>query len=299
MQDRVIALGFFDGVHLGHAALLREAVHVAQQTNAIAAALTFETHPEMLTVGKMPPLINTETQREQLMTTLYGIQEVIKLPFDDEMRQVPWDIFIEAYLLKRYCASHIVVGHDFHFGYQGKGTPDKLAAACVHHGVGCTIIPKVSIGDVQVSATHIRRLLAAGDVASARQFLGYAYTVCGAVVTGQRIGTTIGTPTVNVTLPPYMQELAHGVYVTQTLTNGVSWPSVTNVGVRPTVEAHGRVVIETTLLGFTGDLYGNNIEVSFYEFLRPEKRFPDLDALKTQIALDIAQAIEYNKSNVQ
>ena len=293
-QEKVIALGFFDGVHLGHAALLRRTVEEAQRRGVKPAVFTFDRVPKEVITGIPCPLINSAEDRRDLLRRLYGINEVLMVPFDDEMRTTAWDDFVTEILVKRYKAVHLVAGHDHHFGHKNLGSPELLMEKCAQLGLGCDIIPKVEIGGITVSSTYIRRLVELGQVERAAQYLGHPHVLTQEVRHGHRIGRTIGIPTVNLTVPPRVLVPCHGVYATRVhLPDGSSYAAVTNVGTRPTVDNGSNVTVESWLLDFEGDLYGQRVRVEFHHRLRDEVRFDSLDALKNQIAKDAAATRAY------
>ena len=286
-KEKVIALGFFDGVHLGHAALLQRTVEEAAARGVTPAVFTFDRVPKEVITGIPCPLINSPEDRKDLLRRLYGIQDIIMVPFDDEMRTTSWDDFITEILVKRYHAVHLVAGHDHHFGHKNAGSPELLVEKCKELGLGCDIIPKVEIGETVVSSTYIRRLVELGQVERAAQFLGHPHVLTQVVRHGRRIGHTIGIPTVNLTAPPKVLVPSHGVYATRVfLPDGSSYMGVTNVGTRPTVANGNDVTVETWLLDFDGDLYGQILRVEFFHHIRDEVRFDSLDALKAQITAD-------------
>jgi riboflavin kinase/FMN adenylyltransferase len=281
---RVIALGFFDGVHRGHGALLRRVVERAAQEGAVPSAVTFDHHPKDLIPGaEKVPLLNTPADREELMRRLYGIQEVMVLPFDAHMRDMNWRDFVTQLLVKEYGAVHLVAGHDFHFGRRGEGDPARLQALCQELGLGCDIIGKVELDGVTVSSTYIRALIETGDMERADQFLGHPHSLSGPVVHGKQLGRTIGIPTSNLVIPQGVLIPAFGVYATKVWIDGKDYQAVTNVGVRPTVEHTDRVTVEPWILDFHGDLYGQVVRVEFYKHLRGEKKFASVDELKEEI----------------
>ena len=236
MKERVIALGFFDGVHLGHAALLRRTVEEAAARGVTPAVFTFDRVPKEVITGIPCPLINSPADRKSLLRRMFGIEDVIMVPFDDEMRTTAWDDFVTNILVERYHAVHLVAGHDHHFGHKNQGSPELLVAKCAELGLGCDIIPKVEVGGITVSSTYIRRLVELGQVDRANQYLGHPHVLTQEVRHGRRIGHTIGIPTVNLTAPPHVLVPSHGVYATKvTLPDGSSYMGVTNVGTRPTV----------------------------------------------------------------
>lgn len=286
-KEKVIALGFFDGVHLGHAALLRRTVEEAAARGVTPAVFTFDRPPKEVVTGIPCPLINSPEDRRGLIRRLYGIQEVIMVPFDHEMMTTSWQDYITEILVKRHHAVHLVAGHDHHFGHKNQGSPELLVQKCAELGLGCDIIPKVEVGGITVSSTYIRRLVELGQIERANRFLGHPHVLTQEVRHGRRIGHTIGIPTVNLTAPPHVLVPSHGVYATQVvLPDGSSCAAVTNVGTRPTVNNGSDITVEAWLLDFDGDLYGQIVRVEFHQHIRDEVRFDSLDALKAQITAD-------------
>lgn len=293
MRERVIALGFFDGVHLGHGALLRRAAEEAKKRGCESAVFTFDRPPKEVITGVPCPLINSPEDRAALVKRLYGIDEMLMVPFDDEMRTTPWDRFVTDILVGRYGAVHLVAGHDHHFGHKNQGSPELLREKCAELGLGCDIIPAVTIGGITVSSTHIRKLLEEGDVETARAFLGHPHVLTQTVGHGRQLGRTIGIPTANLVAPPHVLLPKRGVYAAKiTLPDGRAFGGVTNVGVRPTVNNGQDVTVEPWILDFDGDLYGQAIRVEFFRRLRDERKFESLDALRSQIETDAVKTRE-------
>ena len=288
--QRVIALGFFDGVHSGHGALLRRAGEEAARRGCIPAAVTFDHHPKDLIPGaKRVPLINTPEDRAWLMRRFFSIEDVIVLPFDEKMRTMHWQDFVTDILVEKYGAVHLVAGHDFHFGKGGEGNPQRLREICARLGLGCDIIEKVELDGITVSSTYIRTLLESGEMTQAVRFLGHPYVISGQVVPGKQLGRTIGIPTANLVIPEGLITPAFGVYASKVWVGENEYLAVTNVGVRPTVEDSNRVTVEPWILDFSGDLYGTTIRVECFKRLRGEKKFPDLDAMRAAILEDAKQ----------
>ena len=293
-QRRVIALGFFDGVHLGHAALLRRAAEAAGARGASPAVFTFDRPPKEVVTGVPCPLINSPEDRRGLVSRLFGIREVIMAPFDREMMTTSWEDFITEILVGRYHAVHLVAGHDHRFGHKNAGTPELLAQKCAQLGLGCDIIPKVEIEGVTVSSTYIRRLIEMGQMERAARFLGHPHTLTGTVRHGRGVGTSRLFPTANLMIPPHVLVPSHGVYVTRVyLPDGGSFAAVTNVGTRPTLDNGTDVTVEACILDFAGDLYGRTLRVEFCQRLRDEMRFDSLEALKVRIAADAETTRRY------
>ena len=293
MQERVIALGFFDGVHRGHGALLRRAAEEARRRGCTPAVFTFDRPPKEVITGIPCPLINSPEDRSDLVKRLYGIDEMLMVPFDDEMRTTPWDRFVTDILVGRYGAVHLVAGHDHHFGYKNQGSPELLREKCAELGLGCDIIPAVTLDGVTVSSTHIRKLLEEGGVETARAFLGHPHVLTQTVGHGRRLGRTIGVPTANLVAPPHVLLPKRGAYAAKvTLPDGRAFGGVTNVGIRPTVNHGQDVTVEPWILDFDGDLYGQKLRVEFFRRLRDERKFESLEALKTQIQCDAVRTRE-------
>ena len=291
---RVIALGFFDGVHKGHGALLRTVAQAADRLGAMPCAFTFDRSPTAAITGQTIPLLSSVEDRVWLMRRYYGIEEVIVAPFDG-MQKMDWQDFVSEYLQKELGCVHVVAGHDFHFGYMGKGNPQRLQEKCRELGMGCDIIQKVEQDGITISSTYIRTLIAQGEVERADQFLGHPHTLTNRVAHGKKIGTTtLGFPTVNLLIPQGVIVPAYGVYATRVWFDGQCRCAVTNVGVRPTVEDNdGHVTVEGFILDFDGDLYGHEIRMEFYKYLRPEQCFPSMDALAAEIRRNAQQTRDY------
>lgn len=291
---RAIALGFFDGVHTGHGALLRRVGDVAARKGLVPSAFTFDPHPENLIVGTPVPLITAPADRADLMRRLYGIRDVIVARFDERMMHMDWRAFISDYLVEENGAAWLVAGHDFHFGYKGEGNPYRLQEFCAGLGVGCDIIPRIEKDGITVSSTYIRTLLAQGEMERAREFLGHPHVLTAQVSHGKKLGTALGFPTINLRIPPGILVPAYGVYAARAwLEDGTCHPAVTNIGTRPTVDCGGSVNVEGFLLDFSGDLYGQTVRMEFFRRLRGEERFPDLKSLRTAILKDTEETKRY------
>lgn len=292
-RKRVIALGFFDGVHLGHGALLRCVAERSKELNAIPAAVTFDAHPKTIILGQGAPLLTTPSDRADLMRRLYGIQEIIVARFDSGLMHMNWRDFVTDYLVAQNGAIHLVAGHDFRFGYMGQGNPQRLQQLCAELGIGCDIIAPVAVDSITVSSTYIRTLVAQGEMERATQFLGHPFCLTEQVRHGKKLGSRLGFPTVNLHIPAGCVVPAFGVYAARLWVDGESYAAATNVGVRPTVDDDGSVTVEGTLLDFNGSLYGKTVRMDFHKHLRPEQKFKTLDALRTQVMCDIETVRNY------
>ncbi len=294
---RVVALGFFDGVHLGHAALLNLTVQRAKELDAIPSAISFDVHPETLTRGRSVPLICSNEGRESLMSRLYGIDDVILIHFNYDTMNMPWEQFLSS-LVEGFGVVHFVVGYDFRFGQKGRGNVEKIGLYCRNHGLTYDVVPAVSVGGLRVSSTEIRGLLQTGRMELANEMLGHPYELTDVVRHGYKLGTKMGTPTVNMRIDRDMLVPRHGVYATKVyLEDGRVYPGVTNIGVRPTVSGSDSVTVETFILDFSGNLYESNIRVEFFHFIRPERKFESVEALQQQILKDAETARAYFKKN--
>lgn len=278
-KRKVFALGFFDGVHQGHQALLAECVRLAKELNIETAAITFLQHPQSLFVKDPPPLINTDADRDRLLQH-YGIRNIYKLPVTREVMSTPWERFLEDLLEQG--AAGFVCGDDFRFGSRGEGDGKKLTAFCRERGLPCTIVPEQTVDGVRISSTYIRRLLEGGEMETAVKFLGHPHILSGEVVPGRKLGRTIGIPTANILLPQQLVQPKLGVYACKALVDGEEYLAVTNIGSRPTVGGH-QVRAESWLLDFAGDLYGKEITLAFHSFLREEQKFSGLEELQKEI----------------
>ena len=291
-KQKVMALGFFDGIHVGHAALINRIKQRAEETGAEPAVLTFDVHPDNLVFKKTVPLINSAEDRENILSRCFGIDDVVVIHFNQRVMHMDWQDFIDE-LIDEMNLRWIVVGHDFCFGYKGLGTAEKLKAYCAERGVGCDIIPAVCRDGVVVSSTLIRQLIETGEMEKANEYLGHPHTLTDVIRTGYHLGTKMGTPTINMSFPQGVIIPRHGVYAAKAYIDGQEYMSVTNVGIRPTVSDSGNVNVESFLLDFCGNLYGHRARIDFYKFLRPERKFDDVNELAAQIKSDAQTTREY------
>ena len=285
MKKKIFALGFFDGVHLGHQALLAECGRVAQEIDAVPAAITFDRHPQSLFTTNPPLLINSNTDRDSLLHC-YGVEGIYRLAVKQDVMSTDWQKFLEN-LLKEGAAG-FVCGDDFRFGHKGGGNAEKLEIFCRERNLPCVIVPEQTKDGIRVSSTHIRRLIEDGQVEEAGKFLGHPHILSGEVVPGRQLGRTIGVPTANILLPAGVVTPKLGVYACTCAVDGQKYSAVANVGSRPTVGGH-QTRAESWILNFDGDLYGKTITLEFRKFLRPEQKFAYLEALRTQIQCDAAE----------
>lgn len=286
MEKIIYALGFFDGVHLGHQALLAQCRALADNMGAKTAAITFSAHPKTLTNADSPSLINAVHDRETLLRR-YGMDSVVVLPVTNEVMSTLWQDFLCS-LMERGAVG-FVCGDDFRFGFRGEGTSEKLLEFCHERAIPCVIVPEQALDSRRISSTYIRTKIECGDMQTAVRFLGHPHLLSGEVCHGQQIGRTIGIPTANLLLPENTVVPKFGVYLCRCTLDGCDYAALTNIGTRPTVSGSD-ITVEPWLIGYDGDLYGRRIELEFYRFLRPEMKFPSLEALRAQIMRDAEQA---------
>ena len=288
LRGATLALGNFDGVHLGHAAVLR-AAHAARPDLALAA-LTFEPHPREHFRPDDPPFRLTLLPAKAEALGALGASVVFALRFDAALAAMPAEAFVEEVLHRGIGAKHLACGPDFAFGHRRGGDTAFLAREAEKRGIGLTIVPPVMDDGAQISSTHIRRLLQDGYPERAARDLGRPHEIRGEVFHGDKLGRELGWPTANILLGRQL-EPARGVYaVTAVLADGAVVPGVANVGRRPTLGGDPVTRLETHLFDWSGDLYGQEIRVRLHAFLRPDATFDGLDALKAAIAADAVEA---------
>lgn len=296
-RKRAMALGFFDGVHIGHAALLDKTKQRAAEIDAMPSVLTFDVHPDTLVFNVEVPLINSAIGRKDIINRCFGIDNVVFIHFNQKVMHMDWREFIDE-LINELDIAWLVVGHDFCFGYKGLGTAPRLKEYCAEKGVGCDIIEPVCRDGIVVSSTEIRKLIQNGEIEKANEYLGHPHMLSDTVRSGYHLGTKMGTPTINMKIPEGVIIPRHGVYAAKViLDDGSEHISVTNVGVRPTVSDAGAVSVESFILDFDGNLYDKQARVEFFSFLRDERKFDDISSLGEQIKCDAEEARAYFAKN--
>jgi len=292
-EKQIYALGFFDGVHLGHQALLHACCTLAQQLSCGTAAITFDAHPKSLFSEDIPALLST-TRDRQLLLQSYGMQSVYILPTTPDVMSTSWQQFLEQLLHQG--AAGFVCGDDFHFGFRGEGNSESVQSFCALHDLPCIVVPEQTLHGKRISSSLIRTLIESGEMESATRFLGHPHMLTGQVLHGQKLGRTLGVPTANLVIPAGITVPKFGVYACRAQIDGCSYPAVANVGTRPTVSGSG-ITVEPWILDFRGDLYGKELRLEFHRFLRQEIKFSNLDDLKQQIHKDAEQARHYFQNN--
>ncbi len=283
----VVALGCFDGVHLGHAAVIRTATEQARAMGLPSLVLAFSEPPKNYFFPCSVPVITEPSQKEKLIGAL-GADTLLSVPFDHSVAELSAEAFMETILRGRLRAAHVVCGFNYSFGAKGKGNVSLLEEFCRREGIGFTACPPTLSEGLPVSSSLIRSAIAEGDLPTVRRLLGRNYAISGKVVDGQKLARNLGFPTINQLLPPHIAIPRYGVYAARI--DGDCFPSpllgITNVGLRPTVKGE-LLCAETHIFDFSDDLYGKEISVEFLSFLRPEAPFPSLEALKEQVEKDI------------
>lgn len=291
MKEKIFALGFFDGVHLGHQALLDACCRTAARKGAMACVHTFDLPPSVVLQNLQPNMVNTCDDRRKLLHE-YGIGPIYIDGTTRENLSRTWEEFLKE--LVGYGAVGFVCGEDYRFGKNGAGNGEILEKFAKSKGFSCEIISEQTMDGVKISSTRIRECLERGDMEKANQLLGHPHIFTGTVVPGQKLGRTIGIPTANLHLPAELLTPAFGVYACTVELEGKTYVAVTNIGKRPTVDGRS-VTVEPWILDFSGDLYGQEITLKFHKFIRPERKFSGLGDLKMQIQEDAAEAFRLLK----
>ena len=287
--ETAVCLGTFDGVHLGHQALLKTCCTLAEQLGCGTAAITFDRHPQSL-FSENPPALLSSSHDRALLLKAYGMDLICSLPVSKEVMSTPWELFLENLLQQG--AVGFVCGDDFHFGHRGEGDAAKLSAFCAARNLPCVIVPEQLLSGRRISSSLIRNLIEAGEMETATHYLGHPHVLTGQVLHGRKIGRTLGVPTANLQIPAGIAVPKFGVYACRAIIGENVYPAVANVGTRPTVNGSS-ITVEPWILDFEGDLYGQILQLEFFRFLRAETKFPDLDALKEQIYQDAEQTRRY------
>jgi riboflavin kinase / FMN adenylyltransferase len=285
---RALALGTFDGVHLGHRRVIASAVERAREGGLVSTVVTFDPHPLCVLRPDEPPrLLTTTAQRIDLISEL-GVDELVTIPFTPELSRQSAEDFCDQVLVGALGARSVSVGRNFRFGHGAAGDAALLASRPEFE---TDVVELVQHGDDSISSSRIRNLLAEGDVGHAAELLGAPYSLVGPVVEGDRRGRDLGVPTANVEPPGEVVVPAPGIYAGMATADGISpTPAAISIGVRPTFDDRGDLRVEAHLIGFAGDLYGRELKLSFLERLRDEVRFDSAEELVEQMKKDVEQA---------
>jgi riboflavin kinase/FMN adenylyltransferase len=291
-NDWAVALGYFDGVHIGHRQLIKRLVEQSRLMGLNTMVYTFRRHPlSVINPDNPVPLIYPPETRYRLIKQL-GVDKVIMAPFNIRISKMAPEDFLEEVLFENYSIRYVAVGFNFRFGYRGAGDVDLLNKTGVKNNIKVDVIKPVDLDGEVVSSSYIRKLLEAGDIEKANRCLGSYYSVSGRVIKGMGRGNGMGIPTANIRLPREVLYPASGVYITNTIYQNKKYKSITNVGTKPTFP-EGRIGIETYIDGISRNLYNQLIHLEFYKKIREEKKFKNIGELKNQIELDIKYLENY------
>jgi riboflavin kinase/FMN adenylyltransferase len=287
-----LAIGVFDGVHLGHQAVISTSTRHAHSADGTPVVVTFDPHPAKVLRPNDAPHLLTATQHKIALIRALGVGHLLVIKFDKNFAGTPPEQFVDQLVQNSKPLREICVGHEWSFGKDRAGNLDLLKKIGVRFDFNVVGIPPVKVSDMVVSSTAVRQAVEAGDFAKAAEMLGREYTILGTVTGGEKLGKKIGFPTANLSahseqFPP------NGVYFAEAWLDGVLLHGVVNLGVRPTV-SRGKPerILEIHLLDFDQEIYGKETEIRFVRYLRPEKKFENLDALVRQIEVDVRQARE-------
>ncbi len=294
-KGTAVALGYFDGIHLGHKAVLGKALEKAEEKGLTPVVMLFDIHPRKLLTGKVPPMLLSE-ERKRLLLKKMGF-EVFDFDFRKAMNYSPEE-FEERVLLTELNAKVVVCGYDYHYGKGGKGSPETLMNELTPKNIEVYSLSPVYLGMETVSSTKIRHLINDGEIEKANSMLGDYFTYDFTVERGDGIGHKMGFPTINQFFPEDFIIPKYGVYASRVRLDGKYYSAVTNVGIRPTVSGES-LRSETCIFDFEGDLYGRNVEVSLLKFIREEKKFASLSELKESVSKDILKAKDIYKESVE
>ena len=281
-KKRVVALGFFDGIHKAHQKIIGSAVVEATEKGFKSAVITLDKSPKEY-FGKTSEESLTPTNKKNELLTNLGVDEVYYLEFNEKLQNLSAEEFINN-ILKKLNVDKVFCGFDYRFGFKGLGTPDLIK----DNGIEVMVQEKQKIDEEKISTTVLKEFVKKGEFSKYKEYTGRYYSISGLVVKGRQLGRTINFPTANLELDgKYLLPETNGVYITKIKVNNNIYKSVTNIGYNPTVsDEKNKKFIETHILDFDEDIYGEKIEIYFYEFLRKEQKFESFDHLKEQLKLD-------------
>ena len=294
IEPTVIALGNFDGVHKGHQQIIERTVKSAEAAGLKSAVFTFSNHTRTL-LKNLPAVKNIlyPEEKAEIMESM-GIDYLFNIPFTKDILTMSPEAFVKDILVDRFRIREAYCGFNYSFGYKAMGTPEVLMHEGLKHGFGIHVQEPYMIDGVVVSSTYIRQLIADGKMEECTKFMGRMYSIGGEVVVGNKLGRTIGFPTSNIMLDETMAAPPNGVYVTFCTYNGTRYPSITNVGVKPTVGTYNKN-IETHIFNFDKELYGKQIRVEFVKRMREERKFASVEELSKRIEHDCIMAKAYHR----
>jgi riboflavin kinase/FMN adenylyltransferase len=287
----VLTIGNYDGVHVGHRRIIRRVVEKAAEISGTPMLMTFFPHPHsVLKPDSYIRLITPPSVKERLIAGT-GIEVMFQIPFDDHLRSIAPESFIDDILVGKIGVAGVIVGYDFHFGKGGAGDVGMLREFARKRGFYFDVVEAITLDSEKIGSNQIRRLIMEGDVKKANELLDRPHMIEGIVVHGVNRGKNMGFPTIN--FETVFELIPHnGVYITEVEFDGKKWPSVTNIGFNPTFDGK-KLLVETHILGYAGDLYGRDIVIYFHDRIREEKKFRDMTELKAQITADVETARRY------
>ena len=282
----VMALGNFDGVHLGHRELIKRTIEIAARENGTPAVFTFDPHPmKVLRPDCCPPMLLSKEEKIRILSDL-GIKLLVILPFSDDIANLSPREFVKNVLIDKFKVRAVVVGYNYNFGYKGTGNAGLLTGLAGEYGIEAVVVPPVQHDQAEVSSTLIRNLLQKGDVSTAAEFLGYFPLIVSRVVTGDQRGRQIGFPTANLELSDDILAPANGVYAVRVHVNGAILRGIANIGNRPTFDLNQPPNLEVHIFDFAREIYNTKIKVEFIKRIRGEQRFSSVEELVRQIEND-------------
>ena len=293
IEPSCVALGNFDGVHVGHRQLIESAVEKAREKGLASAVFTFSNHPKSLIPGAKPVKNIVYREEKEALIEALGVDYYFNFAFTKEIMTMPPEAFVKTFLHDMMNAKEVFCGFNYHFGYKGEGDTKMLRILGAKYGFHVNEVKAVSIDGDVVSSTLIRNMIMAGEMEECSKYLGRNYDIGGEVVVGNRLGRTIGFPTSNIMIDESMVTPPNGVYITYCIYNGTKYPSITNVGIKPTIGSFKKNM-ETHIFNFDKELYGKQIKVEFIKKTRDEVKFRNIEELSAQIAKDCNEAKTYH-----
>lgn len=294
IDETVIALGNFDGVHRGHQELIRRMVSAARTANMKSAVFTFSNHPRNFLGSNKVFKIAGEAEKLAILEEL-GVDYLFNIPFDEEICHMSPEDYVDNLLIKTFRMKEVYCGFNYRFGYKAQGDTAMLMSMSLKKGFGIHVMEPFTIEEEVVSSTILRSAIESGDMIKAEKLMGRLYSVTGKVSEGEKLGRTIGFPTANLSMEESMLAPGKGVYITRCILDGKAYEAISNVGVKPTVGNYD-MNIETHIFDFEGDIYGREIKVQFLKRLRDEMKFESLDDLVKQIERDCINGRAYHRS---
>jgi len=284
IQESVVTIGNFDGLHRGHQVLIKKAVEYAKSNNISSVVFTFKNHPVNYFKPNSIKNIITNDDKVRILESM-GVDYIINIPFDEYMTKISGFDFVKGILLDTLGAKKIIVGYDFAFARNKEGNIKLLQELSSKYGFDLEVVNPITLDNIRISSTYIRDLILNGNIENVYKYLGRNYKLSGEVIHAKKLGRTIGFPTANISINKDMVIPKVGIYATKVYVNGQTYYGATNVGYNPTVNGEG-LSIETNILEFNEDIYGKVITIEFLERIRDEKKFNGIEELKKQLQKD-------------